>query len=339
MKKLSVAPVLLAFPLLFSSLTQAQTLESIVLVAEKAPVYFELDAKLEPVHQSTISAQTSGAIKAIFVDVNDTAKPDDLLIVIDDTQQRAQLEQAKANLAQAEAQNKDAQLVLERNRRLVKQGTLSQGDFDSSEARAKSMTAQVQAAKAMLQQAQEQLAYTQVKAPYGGVVKARHVEVGELVNPGQPLMTGMALEPLRAVADLPQQVAKQYQTASQISVILDEDSIIPTNVVLFPYADEQYHSVRVRAQLPENSPTYAGQWAKLRVQTAEKAILRVPQTAVLQRSELSSVYVVINGKPQLRQVRLGNQAEQYVEVLAGLKAGDRVVVDALAQLAAIAKEQ
>lgn len=343
----SLSLALLALPV-FAAATQAanqtSATNSQILQATTVPVYFDLEATLEAVHESTISAQTSGAIKAVHYDVNDRVEQGALLLEIVDTQQQAQLEQARANLAQAKAQNEDAQVLLTRNSRLFKQGTLSQGEFDSSNARAKSAAAAVKAAAAALKQAEEQLAYTQVKAPYAGLVKTRYVEVGELVSPGQPLMTGVSLEQLRAVADAPQRIAGQYQDASQIQVRVGEHSINPDSVVLFPYADATHHSVRLRANLPANSldasgrALYPGQWSIIRVQTGERNALLIPASALLQRSELTSVYVLDNGQPELRQVRAGNRHNGMVEILSGLSAGDEIVSDALAQLAAIGSQ-
>lgn len=307
------------------------------------PVYFDLEATLEAVNQSTISAQTSGAIKAVHYDVNDKVEAGSLLLEIDDTQQQAELQQAIANLARAKAQNEDAQVILQRNTRLYKQGTLSKGEIDSTTAQAKSAAAAVKAAEAALTQAKEQLTYTKVRAPYAGLVKTRHVELGELVSPGQPLMTGLSLEKLRAVADAPQRIAGQYHSAGQVQVQLDDKTITPESVVLFPYADETHHSVRLRANLPagatgvNDAPLYPGQWTKIRVRTGERQVLLVPEAAILRRSELTSVYVLDEGNAELRQVRTGRSYNGQVEILSGLVSGDEVVTDALAQLAEISK--
>ena len=328
---------------LLAAALPALAAESISLKPVTVPVYFDLEATLEAVNESTISAQTSGAIKAVYYDVNDQVEQGALLIEIDDTQQQAQLQQANANLAQARAQNEDAQAILQRNTRLFKQGTLSQGEMDSTTAQAKSAAAAVKAAEAALTQAKEQVAYTKVRAPYSGLVKSRQVELGELVNPGQALMTGMSLEKLRAVADAPQRIASQYRDASQISVRIGEQSVAPESVVLYPFADATHHSVRLRANLAagtkgaDDSLLYPGQWTKIRVQTGERSVLLLPRSAVLKRSELTSVYVLDDGQPELRQVRTGNQYDGQVEILSGLSAGDQVVTDALAQLADISK--
>ncbi|MCY0964030.1 efflux RND transporter periplasmic adaptor subunit [Parathalassolituus penaei] len=305
------------------------------------PQYYNLEATLEAVNESTISAQTSGTVKAVHYDINDRVEAGALLIEIDNSQQQAALSQAEANLAQAQAADGDAQANLNRVSRLVKQGSLSQGDLDSAQARAKSSAAAVKAGEASVRQAREQLGYTRVTAPYSGIVKARLIQMGEMVAPGTPLMTGMALQPLRAVADVPQRVAREYKSADQVQVALDQQLISPDKVVLFPYADASHHSLRLRAELPAAASAgfYPGMWASVRLQTGEREAIMVPADAVLQRSEVSAVYVKTNGVLKLRQVRTGNRQDQQVEILAGLSAGDEIATNALAALAELGSQK
>ncbi|MFL0806981.1 MAG: efflux RND transporter periplasmic adaptor subunit [Oceanobacter sp.] len=313
-------------------------LEIQVVSQQTVPVYYDLEATLEAVNESTISAQTSGAIKAVHYDVNDRVKAGTLLIEIDDTQQQAALAQAKANLAKAEAQNEDAQILLKRNKRLLKQGSVSQGQYDSSVAQAKSAEAAVAAAKAAVRQAKEQLSYTRVKAPYGGIVKGRMVEVGELVNPGQPMMSGLALQPLRAIADVPQRLANQYQGDSSVQVVVNGQPVDASKVTLYPYADTQHHSIRLRAELPANADIKAipGMWAKVRLQTGDRTTLLIPESAIIERSELTAVYIMDGNTPKLRQVRLGNGHNDQREVLAGLNTGEQLILDGYAAMASLA---
>lgn len=312
-------------------------LETQTLQTTRLPQYYNLEATLEAVNESTISAQTSGVVKAVRYDVNDRVEAGALLIEIDSTQQQAALSQAEANLMQAQAADSDAQASLNRVSKLMKQGSLSQGDFDSAQARAKSSSAAVKAAEAGVRSAREQLAYTRVTAPYSGIVKARLIQVGESVAPGTPLMTGIALQPLRAVTDIPQRLARQYHSGDQVQVELDDQLVNPDKVTLFPYADASHHSVRLRAELPANAVSgfYPGMWARVRLQTGEREAIVVPAAAVLQRSEVSAVYVQANGKLMLRQVRIGNIEQGQIEILAGLSAGDVIATDALAALASL----
>ncbi len=338
----------------------ADALETRTLQTSQIPVFYDLEATLEAVNESTISAQTSGAIQAVHVDINDRVKKGTLLIEIDNTQQQAQLAQAEAQLAQAEAQNEDAQILLKRNQRLLKQGTISQGLFDSAEAQAKSTAAAVAAANANVRQARTQLSYTRVIAPYSGIVKARMVQVGELVNPGQPMMTGLALQPLRAVADLPQSIASHFQAshfqasrdqasrdqASQAATaiqVLVGDQMTPISadkITLYPYADARYHSVRLRAELPadDNRHLYPGMWARVRLPAGAREGILIPQSAIVRHSEVTSVYILDGKQLKMRQVRLGNSRNGEAEVLAGLVAGDIIAIDGYAALAAIAQQ-
>lgn len=327
------------FGWLFLSPVVSMAVEHYVVQAVAVAEYYDLDARLEPLNQSTVAAQTQGVIVALAVDVNDEVAAGTVIVQIDDAQQQAQLEQAKANLAQAQAQNTEVQLTFERQQRLYQQGSVSQGELDSSAARAHSAKAAVSAAQAALRQAQEQLSYTQVKAPYSGVVRERHVEVGEWVSPGQPLMTGMALQPLRAVAHWPQRVAQHYQQPGQLQILLPKQTLSPKRVTVFPFADAQLHSVQVRAELEEQADLRVGQWVKMRVTIAQRQALLVPKKALLQRAEFTAVYVLKQGQASLRQVRVGAEFEQGIEVLAGLQAGETIAGDALAQLTALAQKE
>lgn len=316
-------------------------LETLTLAQQSIPVYYDLEATLEAVNESTISSQTSGAVKAVHFDVNDRVKAGALLIEIDNTQQKASLAQARANQAQAEAQNEDAQILLTRNKRLLKQGSISQGQYDSSVAQAKSTEAAVAATKAAVRQGQEQLSYTRVTAPYGGIVKARLVEVGELVSPGQPMMSGLSLQPLRAIADVPQRLASQYQGDDSVQVVVNGQPQNASKVTLYPFADPQHHSIRLRAELPSNSTSNAipGMWAQVRLQTGERETLLIPESAIIERSELTAVYIMDDHTPKLRQVRLGNDHNNQREVLSGLNAGEQLILDGYAAMASLSSGQ
>src|SRR5690554_3190540 len=124
------------------------------------------------------------------------------------------------------------------------------------------------------------------------------------------------------------------------SDVCSSDLIAPESTTLFPYADARHHSVRLRALLPQTETAlYPGQWAKLRIQTGERDAILVPSTSILQRGELAGVYVLIDGQPRLRQVRAGELFNGQTEILSGLKAGDQIIVDALAQLADLSSKQ
>ena len=300
--------------------------------------WYALEAKMEAVNESTLSAQTSGRIQAINVDVNDYVAQGDIIIQLRDKQQRAAVEQAQAGLTQAKANNTDAQSKLEQSEPLYKQGSISKGQFDTIQANSQSAAAAVIASKALLKQAKEQLSYTQIRAPYSGIVKSRLVEVGESVNPGTPLMVGLSLAKLRAVADIPQRFAPNISDKENFQVVVpatngQTKTIKAEKVTVFPYADANSHSFKVRVDInAEGSKLFPGMWVKLNVPMGEKVALRVPATAVMQQNELSSVYVNTQNGFKLRQVRVGETIGDQVSILAGLRNGEEIATDAYAQM-------
>lgn len=322
--------------------TQSATAELTISEASIPDIY-SLDGTVEAINSGTISAQTSGTILAINGDVGDSVDDGQVLIQIDNTQQKAAVAQASASLAQAEALNDDSQTLLKRNARLLKQGTLSQGEYDRSEAQAKSAAANVEVAKAALQQAKTQLSYTEVTAPYAGLIMERFVEVGELVNPGTPLMSGYGTGAMRAITDVPQRIASKFNDASQVSVEIEHKMTPATKVTLYPFADNQRHSVRLRAALSDEASAnlLPGQWVKVHIQAGARNAILIPSSALLRRGEMNAVYVQENDRSYLRQIRLGNPIQRngdtWYEVLAGLQAGEVIHEDALSELGRISQ--
>lgn len=293
---------------------------------------YSAEAVVEAVHQSTVSSQVSGRIVDIRFDVGDRVKKGDVIVRIDETAaaQAQAASQAQAGGAQAALAN--ARASLERSRSLMAQGFVSQAALDKAEADYRAAEAQVKATLAGAGQAATERGFATVVAPYGGVVAARHVQLGELATPGRPLMTGFDPASLRVVATVPSTQVAAIQAAGRARVeIPSRDRWIDARAVtVLPSADPRTHSTQVRVELPADvAGIHPGIFARAHFATGSAPRLMVPRAAVFRRSELSAVYVVdASGHPSLRQVRLGTAADPWaVEVLAGLKPGERVALD------------
>lgn len=306
------------------------------------PQQLTLDAQIEAVHAGTVSAQTQGVIEKIHFDINDTVAAGQVLLEIRDSQQKAALLAAKAQLAQAKALHQDAKILLQRNQRLLKKGTLSRGEFDRSEAQEKSAFAAQQAAASGVSQAQEQLSYTRVLAPYSGIVKARLIEIGESVSPSTPLMSGFSLNKLRLVTDIPARVASNLKDDAYHGARASQNGqpIKLTSQTLFPYAQGGFNSIRARFDIkPATTHSIVpGSWAKITLNHSTRNAILIPQSAVLTRSELQSVYVKKKDGFELRYIRTGQSFDQSMEIVTGLKVGDIVALNALEVLAAQGKK-
>ena len=289
-----------------------------------------LDGVIEAVQQSTVSAQTSGTVQRLPFDVDDSVAAGDLIVQLEDSEQRSRLRQAEAGLEEAEAALADAGQRFERIEAVHERGLVSRQEFDQARNNLAAARARVERARASVSEAQEQLSYTRVLAPYGGILTERHVEVGEAVNPGQPLLSGLSLEQLRVVVDLPQKYAELARMERQAQVTLADGRVLETGEMTFyPYADPQTHTFRLRMRLSEpNGSLFPGMLVKVSVPVASRETLWVPFSSLIQRSELRAVFVLDDqDQPRLRQVRTGVRDNGRLEILAGLSEGERVVTN------------
>ncbi|HEB55580.1 MAG TPA: efflux RND transporter periplasmic adaptor subunit [Gammaproteobacteria bacterium] len=285
-----------------------------------------LDAVIEAVNKATVSAQTSGRVTKIYFDVDDVVHKGDVLLRLRDRDQRARFNAARARHVEAEAEYRRVKEI--HAKKLVARSLL-----DKAEARLKS-------ARAAMDQAQESLENTIVRAPYSGIVVKRYIEVGETARVGQPLFTGLSLESLRATVNLPQDLINVVRKLKRARVISDSDfaqaqsqSIIAKSMIISPYADPVSHTFLLRVNLPPGQHgMYPGMAVKVAFVTREVKKLLVPIAAVAHRSEVSAVYVVDkDGRLSMRQVRLGSRVNaEQVEILAGLQEGEQIARDPLA---------
>ena len=172
------------------------------------------------------------------------------------------------------------------------------------------------------------------------------VELGELVNPGQPLMTGFSAQPLRATTSIPQNlIAKLEKGAirSQITVKSQGQHFPIDGYTLFPFADSRYSSVQARIDLTKfevnqaSSSLIPGAWVEVGLPIGETKAISVPKSAVIQQGEVASIYVINQAQQlRLRYVRLGGSLDNaHVIVLSGLNSGDVIAVNALAAAAIV----
>jgi RND family efflux transporter MFP subunit len=330
--------LLILLSLVLPTVTQATDLSvpTITVAAQQVPEWFVMDGKVEPIDQGTVSAQTSGRVSAITVDVNDVVPTGQLLIEITNTSQTAGQDQAKAAVKAAEARYNDAERQRLRLVDLVKKGSISRREYDSAATEADAAASMLKQTKAELVQAGENLGFTRIVSPYAGVVSARHVSLGETVSPGQALLSGYAFENMRVVASLPARYVTQLKETTPLQVTFpDGQKLTLSKHQLFQFSDPASHSFTLRATLPKQTTPvwHNGSWVKLSMPLETKPKLLLPENAVLRQNELSAVYLAEKNGFVLRQVRLGRHYDGQVEILSGLKTGEVIAKDAYAVIA------
>jgi RND family efflux transporter MFP subunit len=255
-----------------------------------------------------------------------------VILHIDEREAAQALAGSQAQVMQAQANMQNAKATYERSKQLFAQKFISQAALDKAQADYKVALAQAAASEAGAGQASLAHGYTAVIAPYSGVVSARLVEVGEMVMPGKPLMTGFDPSEMRVVVSVPQYKLSEIGAHPEVMVEVPSLNrwIKPAATTVQPIADARTHSTQVRINLPANEAgMYPGMFVRANFVVGKASKLVIPNSAVLRRSEVVAVYVVDEkGGVKLRQVRLGEAAaEGAVEVLAGLNPGEKVALD------------
>ena len=320
--------IFLAALLAAAPVTATVPLDTATVDYEVAPRERVLDGRVEAVNRATVSAQTSGRIAELPYDVNDFVEAGAVVMRFTDAEQRAALDRAQASLAEARARLANAETEFERAEKMIANNTISRSRFDQAKAERDSARARLDAAVAGVETAREQLEYTVVRAPYAGIVSERHVELGELVSPGQPLISGLSLQSLRVNVDVPQSLFHAVRTSRRASPYVSGERIEAESLTFFPVADDAANTFRVRVNLPDGAVTlYPGMFIKVGFIVGESQRLLIPAQAVVRRSELSAVYVVDGDDVSLRQVRLGRRYGEAIEVLAGLAEGETVATE------------
>jgi len=323
-------PAIAAF--LFATGAAGAELASAPVELREIELTYSAEAVIEAVRQSTVSAQIQGRIVDIRFDVGDFVKQGDVIVRIDERQVGQAAAASAAQVSEAQAALANARAQYERTKQLLAQKFVSRAALDHAESEYRAAQARVTALLAGAAAAATEKSFATVVAPYSGVVSARHVELGEMATPGKPLMTGFDPSTLRVVANVPatQIGAVRAIERARIEVPSLGKWLDVKSMTVVPTADPRTQTTRVRLDLPEDaSGIYPGVYARAHFVTGKAPRLLVPRSAVFHRSELTAVYVIgVDGQPQLRQIRVGSAGDETaLEVLAGLKPGERVALE------------
>jgi RND family efflux transporter MFP subunit len=318
--------------------------EAAARLATAAAAYRDVDLTypaegvVEAVRQAVVAARVPGRIVDLKVDAGDRVKAGQVLARIDEREATQAVAEARAQVARAEADLTNARANYERTQKLVAEKFMSAATLDKARADFRAAEAQLAAARAGAEQAATSKDYAAVTAPFAGLVAARHAQVGEMAQPGLPIVTVYDPSEMRVVASVPQATASELRGRT-LSAYAELPTLAKTvkarAVTVLPAADPRTLTTTVRLDLPEPLPgAVPGTFARAHFATGRAQRLVVPASAIVQRSEVAGVYVVSDsGAVQLRQLRLGERAGDQVEVLAGLDAGEQVALDPAAALA------
>lgn len=326
----------------------APTVSIDVVAPVTVPGNYEFIAQTAASRTVEIRARVQGfLLKRHFVE-GGPVKEGDLLFTIDPRSFEADVQIARAQLAQAKAQLALAESNLSRVKEGVEKGGIAQADLDKAQAQRDEAVAEVKLSEARVTNAELDLSYTRVLSPVSGTIGQAERQEGALVDSGQNslLATSQQVDPIYVNFNVSERdVLKWRSDVASGRIILENEKHLPTQITLSDgtvfesvgsinfvdvKVDPNTGTAMIRAEFPnKDSRLLPGQYVKLKVLGVERPnTLTVPQQAVLNTPNGTFVLVVgADGKAERRPVTLGDWLGSDWVVEFGLKAGERVIVD------------
>ena len=302
----------------------------VTLAAQSAGERLEFSGDVRPRYESQLGFRVGGKIVERKVDVGATVKRGDVLMRLDPQDLRLAESQARATLRAAETERDLAQADYKRHVDLRKQNFVSQAVLDARQSALKAAQANVDAARAGLRGQSNQSNYTSLAADVDGVVTAIEAEVGQVVQPGTPVVRVARTVEKEVVIGIPEDKVGQLRAAGDVTVRLwaNEALAIPGKIrEVSPVADPATRTYTVKVALPENAEARLGMTATVELATGGDGVagLRLPLTALVQNKGASSVWIVENGAVRLVPVQVVGQVRNDVLVTGQVAAGQNVV--------------
>lgn len=336
-------PLLLMAAPCMDALAAEPAVPEVILVQAAGSMASEvsLDAVVEAVRHATLSSQMAGAVVKMNVKAGDRVRAGQELARIDARVAQQNTAGITAQWEAAQAQLKVASKELERQQQLFQRHYISQGALDRAQAQWEAAQAQTQAMQAQAQAAQTQTGYFVIQAPFNGIISDVPVNPGDMVLPGRPLVVMHDPASLRITAAVPQTLLGRI--GSQLQAVRFDvpgwservKAPVPASAQLLPIMDAGTHTAQLRLNLPAGVEGLSpGMFARVllpapQVDAGSKpGRIYLPAGVIVRRAEMTGVYVLdAQGKPRLRQIRLGGVSGDKVEILSGVNAGEKVILD------------
>ena len=310
----------------------------VVKAATVSEVVFGDDLKISATlsaHQvATLAPSLPARVSAIHVRIGDEVEKGDILVELDAATFRQAVRQGEAAEAMARAGLAQAEANLARFESLSGQSAVTQAEFEQVQTAVAMARAQLAQAEAGAQVAREQLANARLRAPFDGVITARNLELGEMVagpSPMGPPIQMADMSKIRVKGELGELHASRLSVGTTVQVSVDAligetfEAVIDR---VNPAVDARSRSVAFEALIDEPDPRLRhGMAGTVHIEGGGEPLLAVPRLALLDRDDGEARVFVLTGTAIAeRPVRYGRSTSDFVPIVSGLDAGERVLV-------------
>ena len=365
MKTAQKAMSIVASMMLFTHTALAEQYNTVMAKVELSSSNVVTGGTVIPFKEVTLSAKIPGRINFVAGEEGSSFKAHELLTVISDDDIRARHKAAYAELLAAQAGLRYAQVQYNRelyspsingNSRssgfgmpsmfdkmftrplssrmgLSNPGLQRYTDLQGQYNGIRQAQSRVLSAMARLEELDVNLRDARQLAPFDGIIVQKLVETGTTVQPGTPLLKFAFVDYLRIQAEVPVRLVSSLKTGSFLSARVDAGGGVDVEVrvaQIFPVADQARHTVTVKFDLPRGVPGGPGMYAEVHIpdpDAEDVGQVVIPKVAVVKNGSLSGVYVLKDGAPSLRMVRIGSEkAGDKVSIISGIVEGDKVII-------------
>lgn len=302
---------------------------------------FYLSGEVTAKQTANISTRMMGYINKIYVKSGDKVASGQLLVSISSDDILAKKAQVQAMITEAEAAAKNAQRDYERFKTLRNQNSVSDKELENVALQNTSMNAKVQMARQQMNEVNAMLSYTNIRAPFSGVVTQKMVDEGSMANPGMPILTIEQNGELQVIASIPENYIQYVKVSDVAKMELKSLGITIDGKVseLSPSAFRTggQYSMKLAIDTKDKENIRPGMYVNILIpnKTGENITSKImlDKSSILYRDQLTGVYVIDDqSQANLRWIRLGKTIGNQVEVLSGLSQNDKIVSKAEGKL-------
>ncbi|TNJ41466.1 efflux RND transporter periplasmic adaptor subunit [Tamlana fucoidanivorans] len=301
--------------------------------------FLSVSGKIKAVNSATLSTRAMGYVNRVPVNIGDSVKKGQLLVAIHNADLQAKKAQVDANITEATAAFTNAEKDYMRFKSLFEDQSASQKELDDMTALYEMAKARLEGAKQMKNEVNAQFEYTNITAPFSGVVTRKTIEKGDMANPGQALIAIESPDTFEVLARVPESEISQIKKGIQVNVHVKAANQIITGKVdeVSTSAVQTGGQYLVKIGLDKTkAKILSGMYATVQFPVERKTksgMVLIAKTAIINKGQLSGVYTVSQSNTALlRWLRLGRTFGEDVEVLSGLQANESYIISAEGKL-------
>lgn len=301
--------------------------------------FLAVSGKIQSVNSADLSTRMMGYVTQVPVNVGDTVKKGQLLVAINNVDLQAKKAQVEAGITEAKAAFNNAEKDYSRFQNLFSENSASQKELDDMTARFEMAKARLEAAKQMRNEINAQFAYSNITAPFSGVVTSKMIETGDMANPGMPLITVEAPGNFEVMAMVPETEISKIKVNTEVVVLVKSINKALSGKVSEVSTSAKHtggqYLVKIALNKTETN-VLSGMFVTVQFPVekhTDNAMVLIPKGALVYNGQLTGIYTVSQSNTALlRWLRLGREYGNEIEVLSGLSIDESYILSSEGKL-------